>query len=169
MSYTQPDMSRREFFDTAAAFLAFWGLAGRTRGADRPPVTNPRATSGDEAYEPDWKERLTITVSPTKADLVGKTEKVIQAAVDYVARLGGGTVRVLPGTYRMRNAVYLRPHVRILGSGADSVLLKDPSTTTKLSANSDWYDQEITLADPSGFEVGCGVCLRTTNPNDGVS
>jgi parallel beta-helix repeat protein len=30
-----------------------------------------------------------------------------------------------------------------------------------LQEDSDWYDQEITLADASGFRVGDGICLRT--------
>jgi hypothetical protein len=115
--------------------------------------------------EPKWEQRLTVTVGPRDADLIGKDDKVIQAAVDYVARLGGGTVRVLPGTYRLRNAVYLQPRVRLLGSGADAVLIKEESRTSKLAADSDWYDQEITLADAKGFRVGDGVCLRARNPD----
>ena len=67
---------------------------------------------------------LTVTVGPRAADLIGQDDKVLQAAVDYVARLGGGTVHVLPGTYRLRNAVYLQSHVRILGSGAESILVQ---------------------------------------------
>ena len=76
-------------------------------------------------------------------------------------------MRILPGCYRLRNAVYLRSKVRILGSGADTVLLKEPSITTKLAADSDWYDQEITLMDAKGFQLGDGVCLRTRNPHHG--
>jgi hypothetical protein len=140
--------------------------AGRILAGDQPAVRNPRATSGD-AVEPDWHERLTVTVGPKKADLVGTDDKVIQAAVDYVTRLGGGTVHILPGTYRLRNAVYLQSNLRITGSGEDSVLLKEPSRTAKLAADSDWYDQEITLADASGFQVGDGVCLRARNPHTG--
>ena len=45
--------------------------------------------------------------------------------------------------------------------------MKNPSTTTKLAANSDWYDQEVTLKDVRGFRVGDGVCLRTKNPHNG--
>lgn len=134
---------------------------------DRPPVTNPRATSGDTASEPNWAQRLTITVGPEKADLVGSTEKVIQAGVDYVARFGGGTVKILPGTYKLRNSVFMQSKVRLLGSGKDTILIKEPSISTKLAADSDWYDQEITLENPAGFEVGDGVCLRTKNPHNG--
>jgi len=136
--------------------------------ADEPPeVAHPRATSGDDAAEPAWNERLTITVGPRDADLVGGNDRVLQAAVDYVAGLGGGTVRVLPGTYRLRNAVYLRSRVWLVGSGDDTVLIKCPSVTTKLAADSDWYDQEITLTDAGGFRLGDGVCLRTKNPHNG--
>ena len=124
---------------------------------------NPRAISGD-SVEPDWRQRLTITVGPKKADLVGATDRVIQAAVDYVTRLGGGTVRILPGTYRMRNSVFLQSRVRLLGSGTDSVLVKEPSATTRLIVDGDHWDQEVTLADPKGFQVGDGVRLVSKDP-----
>jgi hypothetical protein len=144
-------------------------LGSRARAAERPEVTRPRATSGDAEVEPNWSERATITVGPKDADLVGTTDKVLQAAVDYVARLGGGTVKVLPGTYRLRNSVFLASKVRLVGSGLDSVLIKEPSHLAKLAEDSDWYDQEITLADGKAFRVGDGVCLRTKNPHDGGS
>src|SRR5207247_7924599 len=97
-------------------------------------------------------------------DLAGTTDRVIQAAIDYLARRGGGTVRVLPGTYRLRNSIFLQSQVRLLGSGTDSVLFKDPSVTTKLVVDGDHWDQEITLADPKGFEVGDGVRLVSKDP-----
>jgi hypothetical protein len=130
-------------------------------------AAEPRATLGDSVVEPEWAQRLTITVGPANADLVGTSEKPIQAAVDYVARLGGGTVKLLPGTFRLRNAVYLQSKVRILGSGAETVLIKEPSVATTLAADSDWFDQEITLTDATGFEIGDGICLRTKNSGAG--
>ncbi|MFA6239545.1 MAG: right-handed parallel beta-helix repeat-containing protein [Candidatus Hydrogenedentales bacterium] len=160
-------LTRRALLKSTGAFMAAATVSRLAVAGDLPPVTRPRATSGDAAIEPDWTERLTITVGPKDADLVGVTEKVIQAAVDYMARAGGGTVRILPGTYRMQNAVYLPSNIRILGSGLDSVLIKEPSIETTLAEDSDWYDQEITLKDASGFAVGDGVCLRTANPHDG--
>jgi len=129
-------------------------------------VTNPRSIAGDHV-EPAWDEMLTITVGQKDADLVGTTDRVIQSAVDFVAQRGGGTVRILPGTYRLRNAVYLSSRIRLIGNSPETILLKDPSVTTKLAASSDWYDQEITLADARGFRLGDGVCLRAKNPDNG--
>lgn len=143
------------------------GAAGTPEASDSPvPITDPRTISGDR-IEPDWKELLTVTVGPKEADLVGSSEKVIQAAADYLARCGGGTLKILPGTYRLRNSVYLPSKIRIQGSGPDSILIKEPSTTTKLVADSDWYDQEISLSDGSGLRVGDGICLRAKNPHNG--
>jgi len=146
-----------------ARFVSVFLLPAMASAAERPAITAPRATSGDAAVEPAWVQRFTITVGPEKADLVGNTDRVLQAAVDYVARLGGGTVKVLPGTYRLRNAIYLQSKVRLQGSGAETVFIKEPSVTGKLIADSDWYDQEVTLADATGFEIGDGVCIRAQN------
>lgn len=163
--------SRRGFLGLVAGLGAAASIPIRSaRAEDEPTIgpEGPRAISGDPV-EPDWAERLTLTVgqSDADADIVGRSEKAIQAALDAVARLGGGTVRILPGTYRLRNSVYLPSNVRLVGSGADSVLVKEPSHTAKLVADSDWYDREITLADADGFRVGDGVCLRATNPHHG--
>ena len=161
---------RRRFLSrmagSAAAILAA-AVAPVSRGGDPPPVTNPRATDGDERFEPNWDERLTITVGEKSGDLVGNSDKVVQAAVDYIARLGGGTVKVLPGTYTFRNAVVLPSRTRLLGSGADSVITRLPSVRTSLTLDADWYDQEVTLQDGSGFQIGDGIVLQATSPDNG--
>jgi len=148
--------------------VAAAGLRQPARAEPRPPVAHPRATDGDERFEPNWDERLTITVGRQKADLVGSDDKVLQAAVDYIARLGGGTVHVLPGTYTLRNAVHLPSKIRLLGSGDDSIITKIPSRSVSLAEDSDWYDQEITLTDAKGFHVGDGIVLRAKNPSSGA-
>lgn len=159
--------SRRIFLQNAAGLATAAVVSGRILADERPAVTNPRAVDGDDRFEPNWDERLTLTVGPDHADLVGRDDKVLQAAIDYVARLGGGTVKILPGTYTLRCAVVLPSRIRLLGSGAESILTKIPSETVKLSAESDWYDQEITLADAKSFRVGDGVVLRAKDPQEG--
>jgi hypothetical protein len=170
-------LNRRQFLGTAAASGALAGPPTLTHATDaparaavpdgRPPVTNPRATSGDLRSSPRWDDSLTLTVGNDKGDLNGTDQRVIQAAVDTVARMGGGTVRLLPGAWRLRNAVYLCSNLRLVGSGPETVLVKEASATSKLAADSDWYDQEVTLADAKGFRVGDGICLRAKNPDHG--
>ncbi len=150
--------TRRCFLEAAPALAGGWRLLAAED--DRLAVRDPRATVGDDVVAPKWDTGIEITVGPDKADVVGATGKAIQAAVDYAARWGGGTVRVLPGTYQLRNAVFLQSGVRLSGSGPDTVLVKGPSVRTKLALDADFYEQEVTLADPKGFEVGDGVCFR---------
>ena len=163
-----PFWNRRTFLKSAASTLLA-ASSFSASAAERPPVLDPRATSGDSAIEPAWDERLSITVGHDNADINGATEKAIQAAVDYLARAGGGTVNVLPGVYHLRNAIYLQSGIRLVGAGNDTVLLKEPSNQSALVLNSDWYDQEITLANARGFEVGDGVCIPAKNPHTGGS
>ncbi len=136
--------------------------------AERPKVTSPRQTSGDEVVQPEWNEPLTVTVGPQNADIVGDDQRAIQAAIDYVARLGGGRVQILPGTYRLRNAIYLQSKIHLIGAGKATVLIKEPSTKTTLRADSDWYDQEITLQNADGFQVGDGICLQAHHASTGA-
>jgi len=163
-------MNRREFVTSAVTSMTMGSAALRGAAAsaseDAVPVKIPRATSGDP-IEPNWAERLTLSVGLQKADLVGSSEKVIQAAVDSVARWGGGTVKILPGAYRFRNAVYLQSNVRILGSGQDSVITKEPSALARLAEDADWFDQEIILVDARDFEIGDGICIRAKDTDKG--
>lgn len=167
---TRPDLlRRRDLLGLATLPLAAALRPSSLRAGDHHPVpvTDPKAIDGDPRFPPDWDERLTLTVGPAKADLVGLDDRPIQAALDYVARLGGGTVRLLPGTFTLRNAVFLPSGVRIVGGGDETIVTKIPSQTVPLADDSDWYDGEITLADPADFRVGDGVVLRATNPDDG--
>lgn len=161
-------MPRRSFLANMGAIAA--ASAGQSLIADsRPAVTNPRATDGDERFEPDWEDRLTVTIGEKKGDIVGNDDRALQAAVDYVARFGGGTIKVLPGTYTLRNAVFLPSHIRLQGSGEESVITKIASESVELADDSDWYDQEITLKERKGFRVGDGVVLQSKDPHTGGS
>jgi len=105
--FTPRKFQRRQFLRTGSGLIISMISAHLMRANDLPANRNPRAIFGD-SVEPDWDQRVTITVGQKEADLVGTTDRVIQAAVDYVARRGGGTVRVLPGTYRLRNSIFLQ-------------------------------------------------------------
>ncbi|MFP6764037.1 MAG: right-handed parallel beta-helix repeat-containing protein [Planctomycetaceae bacterium] len=163
-------VNRRSFLfaGTLAAGVGA-GFGRALSAAGKPRVSKPRATDGDEKFEPDWEQRFSLTVGRTRGDLIGRDDRVLQAAVDYVARLGGGTVRVLPGEYTLRNSVYLPAKIRLLGSGKETIITKAASESVSISEDSDWYDQEITLNDAKGFRVGDGVTLTVKNPHNGAT
>ena len=154
-------LNRRLFLGFAAA------AASKVTGEERPPVVRPRATDGDTRFEPNWDERLTLTVGNRRGDLNGDDDRVIQAAIDSVACRGGGTVQLLNGTWTLRSSIQLPSGLRLRGAGSDTVLTRGPSESVLLSADSDWYDQEITLQQPGAFRIGDSVTLFAKNSHNG--
>ena len=61
----------------------------------------------------------------------------------------------------------MRNNICIQGSGDKTILTKNPSVQTTLVTDSDWYEDNITLTNGKGFEVGYGVCLKAKEPNHG--
>jgi hypothetical protein len=108
---------------------------------------------------------IQVTVGRRRADFLGHDHLALQAAVDYVARLGGGTVRLLPGTYEMGNSLFLSDHVQLVGAGEDTILRKCPSGVTKLVDDTDWYDTTVKVKNPGIFRVGGGLLLRGKSPH----
>ena len=104
--------------------------------------------------------RMELRVGPG-GDIDGTDDKALQAGVDYLHRLGGGILHIQPGLFRMHNALYLRPGVDVIGSGPETVLQKEPSTCSPLICDSDWYESQVRVADPTGFNAGCGIALRS--------
>jgi hypothetical protein len=98
-----------------------------------------------------------VTVGLAEADIVGRDNRALQAAVDYVAALGGGTVAIGPGVYLMRDSLHLRSRVTLRGAGDKTVLKKDAAVVSPLAADGDFGEEAITVANPEGFEIGRGV------------
>ena len=113
------------------------------------------------------RQAFVLTVGQTEGDLRGKDDKVIQAGIEYLNRLGGGTLRILPGTYVLQNAVYLRPNIILQGSGEATILRKADGVVTPLARDSDWFEYGVQVKDAKGFTPGGGIMLRSkTGPGD---
>ena len=126
-------------------------LHGRCHGGGKAEGHQP---AGDlrRHVEPNWEERLTVHRRSQKSRPVRQHGE------------GAPGRRRLRGPPRRRHgprpARHLSPAQRRLPPVAGppprqrrgTVLIKEPSQTTKLAADSDWFDQEITLADASGFQ-----------------
>ncbi len=104
-----------------------------------------------------------VTVGKANADMMGNDNRVLQAAVDYIAGLGGGVVEVGAGEYLMRDSLHLRPNVTVRGVKGKTMLWKADGAVSALVLDGDFGEQQVTLADPSGFAPGCGVAVWDKN------
>jgi hypothetical protein len=104
-----------------------------------------------------------ITVGRQNADLVGTDNRALQAAVDYIAGLGGGLVEIGEGEYLMRDSLHLRSNVTVRGQKGKTILRKADGVVSPLVLDGDFGEEQITVKDPSGFAVGCGVAVWDDN------
>lgn len=101
-----------------------------------------------------------IRVGIDAGDLQGNDNRVLQAAVEYVAALGGGTVEIGPGEFLMRDSLHLRSGVHIQGQGARTILKKADALVLPLAIDGDFGEQQITTTDHAeGFDVGHGLAM----------
>ena len=128
-----------------------------------PPVFLSKTNRGVTSTNRPMRNRrdFVLTVGQTEGDLQGKDDKIIQAGIEYLDRVGGGTLRILPGVYNLRNAIYLRPNIILKGSGERTVLRKANSVVTPLLRDSDWFEYGVQVNDVKGFVPGGGIMLRS--------
>ncbi|MEN6426579.1 MAG: right-handed parallel beta-helix repeat-containing protein [Phycisphaerales bacterium] len=100
-----------------------------------------------------------ITVGARNAELTGADNRILQAAVDYIAALGGGTVEIGEGEYLMYDSLHLRSNVTVRGVKGKTVLRKAAGVVSALALDGDFGEEQITIRDPNGFAVGCGVAV----------
>ena len=126
------------------------------------------ASKADERQLPhamhsEMSERPTIKVGRAGADMIGADNRVLQAAVDYIAGLGGGVVEIGEGEYLMRDSLHLRSGVTVRGVRGKTILRKADSALSVLALDGDFGEQQFTVKDPSGFAVGSGVAIWDDN------
>jgi hypothetical protein len=105
------------------------------------------------------KRSLQIRVGLKDADVVGNTNIALQAAVDYVGGLGGGTVAIGPGVYLMEDSLHLRNGVHVQGSGEETVLRKADGASSPLATDGDYGEEQIMVTDDIGLRPGSGVTV----------
>jgi parallel beta-helix repeat protein len=142
----------------AAATLLGWAAALRSATVPAAEATNRPLRN---------RQAPVLTVGQNEGDLRGNDDKIIQAGVEYLHRLGGGTLRLLPGRYTLRNAIYLRSHINLQGSGQSTVLEKADGVVTEVARDADWFEYGVRVKDPKGFVPGGGIMLQAkTGPGD---
>lgn len=104
-----------------------------------------------QAMHSAMKELPGIIVGKESADLIGNDNRVLQAAVDYIAGLGGGIVEIGEGEYAMHDSLHLRSNVTARGKKGKTILRKADGVTSALALDGDFGEQQVTVEKPPGF------------------
>lgn len=109
------------------------------------------------------KDRPRISVGHRDADIIGTDNRALQAAVDYIAGLGGGVVEIGEGEFTMNDSLHLRSFITVRGKKDKTILRKATSASSALALDGDFGEEQITVVDPSGFNVGSGIAVWDSN------
>jgi len=151
----------------SVCFLMVVALAGP--GFAQNEGTKPRYAPAPEerqlprAMHSAMQDLPVIRVGQREGDITGADNRALQAAVDYIAGLGGGTVEIGEGVYLMRDSLHLRSGVTVRGLGERTVLRKAPAAISQMALDGDFGEEQITLVNPEGFTVGAGVAIWDKN------
>jgi len=136
-------------------FLAALALAGESSYLSPPADEQqlPRAMHSKMTDLPN------ISVGVQDADIIGADNRALQAAVDYVAGLGGGVVLVGRGEFLMHDSLHLRSLVTVRGVRGQTILRKAKAAVSVLALDGDYGEEQVTVANPDGFKVGYGITI----------
>ena len=152
---------------TSILAVVFLGTCGplKVMGQTRDFSPRPDEQQLPKAMHSKMSELPHITVGRANADMTGDSNRVLQAAVDYVAALGGGTVEIGAGEYAMYDSLHLRPFVTVRGVKGKTTLRKANGAVSALAIDGDFGEQQVTLQNPEGFTVGSGIAVWDKGAN----
>src|SRR5437763_13020383 len=114
----------------------------------------PEEQQVPRAMHSRMKELPTITVGVSGADIIGSDNRALQAAVDYIAGLGGGTVEIGAGEFVMHDSLHLRSFVTVRGVRGKTILRKDKAAVSALGLDGDYGEEKVTVVNTEGLKVG---------------
>lgn len=141
------------------AVMSLLALSGAGLAAEPVPAPPSAHRQLPKAMHGTMNDRPHVSVGVHEGDIIGADNRALQAAVDYVGSLGGGTVEIGPGEFLMRDSVHLRAQVTLVGQGAKTVLRKAKAAVSPLEIDGDYGEEQITVRRPEGFAVGDGVAI----------
>ena len=153
--------AKSSLLSLATVCSLFPPLAASDKALDFSPRIEERQLP--QAMHSQMRDRPRLSVGQRSADIIGTDNRALQAAVDYVAALGGGTVDIGEGEYVMHDSLHLRSFVTVRGVPGKTVLRKAKASAAPLALDGDYGEEQITVTEPAGFAVGAGVTVWDSN------
>lgn len=111
------------------------------------------------------RTRPTITVGGNDADIHGFTSQAIQTAINALHNSGGGTVKILPGNYKIVAPVKLFDNITLEGAKDKTILKKSKGMSTRFTVDAGYGELQLSVEDTSNFSVSMGIQVYDSKNN----
>jgi len=98
-----------------------------------------------------------ITVGYKYADIIGRDETAVTAALLLAESRGINRVRILKGVYTCRNSIFLKPGIELSGEGNETILQRSRPVESPVTKSVNHYERVIRVKSPALFPPGCGI------------
>ena len=100
----------------------------------------------------------TITVAQSgQADVIGNDDAALQKAAGLLRP--GDTLEIGPGTYQMRNSLFVPSKTVVRGVPGQTILKKSAGVESPLVEDGDYGESQLRVADPAKFQPGMGLSV----------
>jgi len=100
----------------------------------------------------------TITVAQSgQADVIGNDDTALQKAAGLLRP--GDTLEIGPGTYQMRNSLFIPSKVTVRGVQGQTILKKSAGVESSLVEDGDYGESQLRVTDPGKFQPGMGLSV----------
>ncbi len=98
----------------------------------------------------------TVTVAQSgQADVIGSDDAALQKAAGLSRP--GDTLEIGPGTYQMRNSLFIPSKVTVRGVPGQTILKKSAGVESRLVEDGDYGESQLRVADSGKFQPGMGL------------
>jgi parallel beta-helix repeat protein len=120
--------------------LCLFAVAGcRDRGAQ---IAGPRTVTAAQSGQ---------------ADVIGNDDAALQKAAGLLRP--GDTLEIGPGTYEMRNSLFIPSKVAVRGVPGQTILRKSAGVESRLVEDGDYGESQLRVVDPGKFQPGMGLSV----------
>jgi parallel beta-helix repeat protein len=92
-----------------------------------------------------------------QADVIGNDDTALQKAAGLLRP--GDTLEIGPGTYQMRNSLFIPSGVTVRGVPGETILRKSAGVESRLAEDGDYGESQLRVVDPDKFQPGMGLSV----------
>jgi parallel beta-helix repeat protein len=92
-----------------------------------------------------------------QADVIGNDDAALQKAAGLLRP--GDTLEIGPGTYPMRNSLFIPSRVTVRGVPGETILKKSAGVESRLAEDGDYGESQLRVLDPDKFQPGMGLSV----------
>jgi hypothetical protein len=111
----------------------------------------------DPPSKPSSGPRIVTVAQSGAADVIGTDHVALQRGANLLRP--GDTLQIGPGTYEMRNSLFIPSKTTVRGTSGQTILMKSDGVESPLVEDGDYGESQVRVANPEKWRPGMGASV----------